>query len=339
MILKIELVDNQYIEIEADKMVYFTGTNRKMLWQIYRSIFYYFNKTPALSANIYGENNIELSVDELPVSKKNISFFSINNRESLYTQMTYKKDTLLFKALNQVSDDFEINRLIDNINDEQMRISLLIQKHLQSYSDSLTIDLRDVNYLELMKSQMFLGYEENSNEYPLEFMDTDDLVDEFLNLLKNHLMNATVPTWLVLSNLDSFIPRKAKREIMRAVKQFSHDYDLLVIYLGDTLNSIDLAADDMEKVVICAKEYHQLLPYDQLIKSVSMRYPNEFKYSPDDFIKSMMRVVPNAGSDQELFLNSKDLVLLKIVNELLNYETSYHFQDQLLTDAEANFLK
>lgn len=339
MILKIELTDNHFIQVENDGMLYFTGPNRKMMWQIYRSLFYYFNKTPVLSANIYGANNIDLLIDDEPVSKKNVEFFSISNRESLYNQMVYKKDTLLFQALNQIKDDFEINRIIDKINDERMRISILIQEHLQSYSDSLTIDLKDLSYLELLKNQMIIGYEEDENQYPLEFMDTDVLIDEFLNLLKNHLITATVLTWLVLSNLDSFVSRSAKREIMKAVKQFSQDYDLFVIYLGDTLNSVPIGVDDLEKIVVCATDYHQLLPYEQLRQSISMHYPNEFKYSESDFMAAITRIIPFVGNDREMFLSPKDLVLLKIVNELLNYETSYHYGDQLLTDAETDFLK
>lgn len=339
MILKIELTDNQFVQFETDGSLYFTGPNRKMLWQIYRSIYYYFNKAPSLSTNIYGKNDIEVSLDDELISKKNTHFFTISSRESLYNQMIYKKGTLLFEMLNQMKDDFEVNRAMDRLNNEQLRISIILQKYLQCYSDSLTVDLREFNYLELLKSQLVIGYEENQNEFPLVFMDTDTLVDEFLNLLKKHLSTATNSTWLVLSNLDSFISEESKEEIMSAVKKYQKEYDLVVIYFGKNLSHINISSDDVENVVVCVDDCHQLLPYDQLRKSVSMHYPNELDYSKEDFTRAIARIVPNIGNGRKIFLNPKDLVLLKIVNVLLNYETFYDLEDQLLTEAETKFLK
>ncbi|MFD1418985.1 CRISPR-associated protein Csn2-St [Companilactobacillus keshanensis] len=339
MILKIELENQKFLDLDFDDIVYLTGIDHKKLWTVFRSLYYYFNRSPRLTSNIYGDNDIELYIDDEKVSVKNNDVFFINNRDSIYQQMQYKKDTLLYELLNKLNDDLDIDHAIENMNNENFRLEIKVQEFLDDYSNNLRINFQDLNYLEMLKNFLVLNYQEDSKNYPLEFMNTESLLDEFLNFLKLKLSKNSHPTWLVLYNVDSFISQYEKNNFFIKIKKLLSEYDLKVVYIGNNLENLPIDTMDLEKIVVAADEFDQLLPTDELLHSVKNNYPNEFNSSEEKFVESMQRIIPYIGIKEKLFLNNKDLVLLKVVNEILNYETSFSFEDQLLTDAETKFLE
>lgn len=339
MILKIELENQRFLDIEFDSAAYITGSNQKQLWKIFRSLYYYFNKNPKLTENIYGENKIELLLDDQPLSEKNNDFYFISDRNSIYNQMIYKKDSLLFELLNSLSDNLEIDRSIEKINDEHLQLEISIQKLLDVHSNNLKAEFHDLTYLDFLKNNLSMGYESNNNSYPLEFMDTEALLDEYLNFLEFKLKDNGRPVWLVLYNLDSFISPDDKYLFLQKIKSFMDEYELKLIYLGNNLRSVPIATSDLEKIVVAAEDFHQMLPCVELLNSVKLHYPNEVNFDENNFTAAIRRIAPLIGSNQKAFISNKDLVLLKIVNDILGYETSFDLNNQLLSKAETEFLK
>ncbi len=339
MILNIELENQKFLELDFEDEICITGENRQKIWQVFRSLYYYFNKDPKLTTSVYGENKIEITCDDEAVSVKNTLPFFIHNRESIYQQMLYKKDTLLFDFLNSFENDLEIDRSIEQLNDELLRIEILLQQQLDDYSNNLQSEFLNFSYADLLKAKLFMGYKEKEMDYPLEFMDTELLLDEFLDFLKFRLENTGLPVWLILYNLDSFISPKYIELLLIKVKELMKNSDLKLIYLGNNLNNVPLDSSEIDNVVIAADEFHQLLPIDELTKSIGLRYPNEFGMSENEITDSLKRVVSFVGSKEKVFISAKDLVLLKVVNDILGYETSYELRYQSLTGAETKFLE
>ncbi|WP_125761675.1 CRISPR-associated protein Csn2-St [Companilactobacillus hulinensis] len=338
MILKIELENQNFLDVDFEDRLYVVGNNQKKLWEVFRSIYYYFNKSPTLTSNVYGDNDIEISLNDSKLSEKNNTVFFIHDRESIYNQMLYKKGSLLFDVLNSLIDDTEISRIIDQINEGNLKLEIEIQNYMQKLSNNLKINIDDTNYLEMLKNSLLLSYEDDKLAYPLEFMDTDSLLDEFLNFLEFKLKDNGNPVWVVLYNLDGIVSVHNQFNFIKSLKRIMDDYDLKVIFIGNSLMNVPLDQTEVGGIVIANKEFEQLLPYDELVKSVRMRYPNELKVDSDKFVDSVKRISPFIGSDENINLSSKNLVLLKVVNEILNYETSYCLDDQILSSAEAEFL-
>lgn len=339
MILNIELENQKFLELDFEDEIYITGENRQKIWQVFRSLYYYFNKDPKLTTNVYGENKIEITCDDEAVSIKNTLPFFIHNRESIYQQMLYKKDTLLFDFLNGFENDLDIDRSIEQLNDELLKIEILLQQHLDNYSNNLQSEFLNFSYADLLKTKLFMGYKEKGLDYPLEFMDTELLLDEFLNFLKFRLENTGLPVWLILYNLDSFIAPKEIESLLIKIKELMKNYDLKLIYLGNNLNNIPLDPSEIDNVVIVADEFNQLLPIDELMKSINLHYPSSLNMSETEITNSLRRIIPVIGIKEKVFISNKDLVLLRVVNDILGYETSYDLKYQSLTGAETKFLE
>jgi len=339
MTLKVELENQRFLEIDFENEAYITGSNQKQLWKIFRSLYYYFNKNPKLTENIYGENKIELILDDESLSTKNNNVYFINDRNSIYNQMIYKKDSMLFELLNSLNDDTSIDHSIEAIKDEQLLLEIAVQKVLDAYSNNLKIEFNGLNYLDFLKNNLKMTYEFEGNSYPLEFMDTEILLDEFLNFLEFKLQDNGRPIWLVLYNLDGFISSRDITVFLEKVRELVDTYDLKLIYLGNNLKAVPISVTDLDKVIIAANDFHQLLPYNELLRSVRLHYPNEFDLIGDDFASAIKRIAPYVGNGQKSFIFNKDLVLLKVVNDILGYGTSFNLDNQLLSRAETEFLK
>ncbi|MQS75773.1 CRISPR-associated protein Csn2-St [Companilactobacillus halodurans] len=339
MTLKIEIENQKFLEIDFEDAAYITGPNRKQIWEIYRSLYYYFHKNPQLTTNIYGEDEIEILYNDDKLSVRNNNVYFINSRNDIYTQMTYKKGTLLFELLNSLSDDNEIDHEIEQLNNETLKLEIIVQKLLKTYSNNLRAEFEDTSYLELLKNRLIVGYESDGINYPLEFLDTGVLLDEFVNFLEFQLKSLSKTSWVILYDISGFVAPEDEANFILSLKKLTLNYDLKIIYLGNNLENVPLTSGDLEKIIISADEFHQLLPSDELKKSVSMHYPNKYVVTEMNFVNSIRRISQYIGNDEINFIPSKDLVLLKVVNEILGYETSLDPEKYLLSDAETKFLE
>ncbi|WP_334329018.1 CRISPR-associated protein Csn2-St [Companilactobacillus sp. HBUAS59699] len=339
MILKVELENQKFLDIDFDNIAYLTGSNQKNLWKVFRSLYYYFNKRPSLTTNIYGENNIEVLLNDDKVSTRNTDVYFIHDRESIYNQMLYKKGSLLYNNLNELDSDFEISKIMDSMNDDNLKLEIAVQDYLKQFSNNVQVEFSDFNYMDILKNFLTLSYEEDSLTYPLEFMDTESLLDEFLNFVEFGLKNNGSPTWVVLYNVGNIISGSDEYEFISNLKKLVENYDLKIIIINQNLDNVPIDETDIENITISANEFHQLLPVDELLRSVKMRYPNELEIETSEFVDSIKRITSLVGNNKKVHIAGKDLVLLKVVNEILNYETSYTLNDHLLTSAETKFLE
>ncbi|GBG94282.1 hypothetical protein LFYK43_07410 [Ligilactobacillus salitolerans] len=339
MNLKVEVENSAFLDVDIKNILYFTGSNQDLLWKFFRSFSHYEERNNELTSNVYGENGIEISLGDQPLSPKNNIFHFIDSRESIYQQMTYHKPSLLFSYLNSFVENNSVSKSIERINDELYKLNFVLQDLSHQFSDSLNIDLKDIDYLSLLKNNLQLGYLESDKFLPLEFMNTDELVDEYLNLIRKSLAENSNTHWIILYNLDNYISKKKSSELVDKLKELSQSSNLKIIYINNNLNALKLDPTDIEKIVVVSKESTQLPPYDLLLNSFKLHYPNSLLISDQDFVDSICRIVPFIGNKgEDVYLTGKDLVLLKIANILFDYETSFDQKYISLTTSEVEFL-
>lgn len=339
MNLKIEYQDQQFVEADLDQIIYFVGPNHDMLWKIFRSFYFYRQKLDVSEANIYGENGIELLIDDHLIDLKHNHFYFINSRQAIYQQIVYHKPSLLFDYLNQKENEVAVTQHLEHINNELYQLSFLLQDYVDDFADSLQVDLKDLSYLELLKNNLVVGYQENQVMTPIELMSTDELVDEYLNLIATVAQRTADKTWLIMYNPASYLSTGKIGELVSKLKQVMLQTNLKVIYIANDFRGIRLDSADIHKTILVGPHIEQLPPFDVVVKSLKNHYPNMLDLSDQQILKSLTQLLPLIGSKREVALSSKDLVLLKIINDLLDYETSFNLEDYLLTDAEISFLK
>ncbi|MBA1394389.1 hypothetical protein EQ500_11040, partial [Lactobacillus sp. XV13L] len=193
--------------------------NQDLLWKIYRSLFYYQQHFNDLTADTYGANGIEIILDGKLLSKKHNNFYFLNNRQSIYEQMTYQKNSMLFEWLNSLQNKVAVSRQIEKMDDEFYKLNFILQKQLHFFANNIQIDFTDFSFLDLLKNHLQLEYTEKGQMMPLAYMSTEELIDEYLNLLDQHLSTSSNINWLVIYHLESFL---ASRKIQSFIENLKH---------------------------------------------------------------------------------------------------------------------
>ncbi|NVY96868.1 hypothetical protein HU830_06860 [Lactobacillus sp. DCY120] len=338
MRLEIEYENSQFLDVDLEDILYIIGPNTTRIWQLYRSLYYYNAKVTAPVTDSYGENGIELRLEGEAIKPKQQLFYFIHSRNDIYQQMIYHKPALLFNWLNSLQNDAQVVEQIERLNTELDRLSLYLQQDLNRMSNNLQLDFKDLNYLDLLKNNLLLKYWEQKQELPLEFMSTEELLDEYLKLLQVQIQNRAQPTWLVLYNLESYLAPQQQRLLLEKLQRLTQVSNLKVLYLAANLNNLSFEPDDWEKVVLVNKLFTQLPPASVLRQSLELHYPSGCTWSLAELNSSLQRVLPLVGTKNSVYLRNRDLVLLKLMSDLLGVETSIDLQDDSLTSAETQFL-
>ncbi|UQS82623.1 hypothetical protein MOO45_02970 [Bombilactobacillus folatiphilus] len=339
MNLKLEYHDGKYIDVDLDQFLYFTGPNKKLLWQVFRSFYYYQQKVREDLANIYGDNGIEIYLNQEKLVSAHNHFYFINSRNAIYQQLKYQKASLLFNFLNQQSNEPDIVQHIERLNNELYQLTFVLQDYVDSFANSLQVDLEDLNYLQLLKDHLTLGYQEDQQMTPLELMSTDELVDEYVNLLRLFAQDNSDNCWLILYNLPSYLSQSKIHELLQGLKEITQTTNLKVIYIANDLKAVNLTQEDIENIVLVHDQAEQLPNYDTLHETLAQHYPNEMKITDCRLLSILQNILPLVGYPKKVDLAPQDLILLKVMNELSGYETSFNSDDFSLTSAEISFLK
>jgi hypothetical protein len=91
-------------------------------------------------------------------------------------------------------------------------------------------------------------------------------------------------------------------------------------------------------------EYQQLPEFSLFKETIKRHYPDECDQPDERMISQLFRVFPYVGQsmkkDETIYLRDKDVVLLKVVDELLGYDHFSEFQSnyQPITALEEKFL-
>lgn len=339
MRLQIEYSDNKFLDADFDSELYITGNNQKLLWQIYRSFFFYKQRIDNIIYDVYGDNGIEIRLDEQSLSKKHNNFFFIDSRNSIYQHMTYQKNSLLFSWLDTLKNDSLIAKQIEQMNNELYKLNFKLQNKLDFFANNITLDFADINFLDLLKNNLRLGYIEKGQSLPLNFMSTEELMDEYINLLGRYLMNNQENTWLIIYNLESYLSKEKITVVIKNFKKLIKYNALKVVYITNDLTAVPLNKDDISNLIIVNKNIEQLPPFDILKKSISYHYPNKLNFTNQELVSSIKILAPIIDSKEDIYLRNKDMVLLKVMDQLLETKTLASFKEDSLTTAETEFLK
>lgn len=216
----------------------------------------------------------------------------------------------------------------------------IFNKNIKTVSDNLSVSFSDLTFDNLLKNYLFLSYFDEFHDYPLEMMDAEILLDEYLNLLENQLLIKPKETWIVLNNPDSFISKKELEKLLVGFQQISKKTGLLKVYfISNTPPKVKLSCEDIPKTIILADEAHQMPDFDAFRKNIESYYPTELPMSDLELCQSFYKIVTDIGiEDKKTRKISRNMVLLKVIDEILGYDFRVSFENSELSELEKTYL-
>lgn len=332
MNVKLEYEESKFIEFDAGRITYFFGANHEMKWKLYRGLkrFSTGKSLSDLEENIYGDDGINICIDDRMMKSRELPIYFLDCRASFLEQFQLLKGSLMQEYLEGFEGDFETNKRIEKINDGLLNLEILLQKTVQSEFQHIVPMIREMNYGDIKKYLLELAFFEEETLYPVEMMDIGKLIDEYCQLLKMQLEKTQLESWVWISNPNSFIAKSKFCDFIDRLKCIGDSTGLLKIFiLSEDYLSLPYSYDDTSSTIVFYEEYQQIPEFSFLKESIQRNYPDESFGSDELLLDSFYRILPYIGWDEsiqgKIYLKSKDMVLLKVVSQLLGSKISYDF--------------
>lgn len=342
--LRIEYENGQFIEADIEDYLLFVGGQNDWKRKIVRSLkrFCISKSLDELEEGIYGENGIELYYGEKQLKSRDTNLMFLEDNKSIYDQLSFSKGNLIYQELQEVQHEIDITRQMEVLNNELINLEVLLNEHLSVFSDSISSNLSSIQFSDILKNNLSLSYFTEKRDYPLEMINSNELLDEYLKLLKSMIDRNEEMVWLAIINPESFLESKDFEYLFGELKQIAKETKQLRFFVFSN-QSLDLSytSEDIGKTILLYDYYEQMPEYEVFEKSIKRNYPSELKISESDLVASFYRITHLIGEEikEDCYISSKDMVLLKVINNMLEVNVVTETSVQTLNQLETAFLK
>ena len=290
--IRLEYQYQQFIEFSLEDYVFFYGGENQWRRKILRTLKR-FAKQKALSdleESVYGDNGIEIFLEEKKLKAKSIDFYFLEDNTSIFQQINFSKGTLLHQEL------------------------------LYNYLTNIEPHFLEMNFQDILKYSLSLNYLENGQSLPLEMMDTGELLAEFIYLLQRSISRREQPVWLVITNPESFLETESIHYLFQQLKKLAQETKQLKFFIFSNRSlPLPYTEEDVEKTILLYDKYQQLPVFDVFRQSIERHYPDQLSWTNQQLIDAFYRVCHFVGDQYtKNYLLPKDMILLKLLKELLD---------------------
>ncbi|MBO0477238.1 hypothetical protein DOK76_09145 [Vagococcus sp. DIV0080] len=342
--IKIEYENGKFIEVNLTDYLFFVGGHNKWKRKIIRSLkrFSIAKNLNELEEEVYGENGIEFYYDNKQLKSRNTTILFLEDNMSINKQLSFTKGNLMYQQLTQLQHEIDITTQMERINDELINLELIINQHLSKFSDSISSNLGNKLFSDLLKESLELIYFTEKHEYSLEMINSSELLDEYIKLLEKMINEKEEMVWLVIINPESFLETTDLNLLFEELKRIARETKQLKFFIFSNRSlDINYSIEDIEKTVLLYDTYEQLPEFCYFKESIERHYPDTLNLSSKDLVESFFRISHLVGNSKydNFYLDARDMILLKVLNSILEVNSSTETSVQQLTKLEKAFLK
>ncbi|MEG1486291.1 CRISPR-associated protein Csn2-St [Lactococcus sp.] len=323
--MKIEIEENQFIEFDERARLFFYGPNQKVAHELVRSLKRFANKKSLndLEEVVYGENGIEIYRNEQRLNAKNIDFHFLQDNFSLYKEVSFDKNSLMTDFLSVLTENVAVTQELEAIKNHLLKIELLFNDEFRQVSNNILSNLTALSFDDLLKNHLFLSYAAENHDFPLEMMDANEFVDEYLALLSKKLEHQPKESWIILVNPESFLTSERLQYLLTGLSVLTEKSGLLkTLIISQKALGLTYCREDIPSTIILMDESCQMPDFNSFRKSIENHYPTSLKLKDDVLIENFYEIVSNIGSKSRVAGKSyQNMLLLKVLNEILGFET------------------
>ncbi|MGM9904248.1 MAG: CRISPR-associated protein Csn2-St [Enterococcus sp.] len=340
--LSIEYEEGRYIDVQIEDYLLFLSAQSDWKRKIIRSFRRFADKKTlsSLEQNLFGETLEILEDGKLLKSKERQIYFLSDNR-SIYEQLSMTKGNLMYEEISSLADDLSINEQLEKLNDELLRLEVLMNKKNNLYVDQVSAKINPLNFEQVIKNFLDLQYIDHERELPLELMNSGELLDEFIALLERSIKRKEQQTWVVIETPASFLTAQEMRYLFEELKRIARETKQLKFFIF-AIDSLDLpyTVEDIPKTILFYESYQQLPDFLTFRESIARHYPDSLKISDEDLVQRFYQVSQFFGirTRMEVPISPKSMVLLKVLKILLEDHSPIETSIEELSSLEKAFL-
>ncbi len=332
---------DHFLEFEIDDYVVIIGNT----YHLKRELIFAMEKMfqgkslSDMEFNYYGHDAI-LSIDGKEVKAKDVLYVPITQYSSLEKFYSLKKGSLFYDKLMRLHQNYEINHQISKINDELLRLEVIMNDLSSNLIRNIDIGVQHLEMATLLKNFVTFTYEHAGEEVPLESLTLDIAYQDIVNLLRMHI-EESAQLVIILLDLEPFrAVSYESTEFIKQLLQLAEETHLLKLIIFDDGDLNQRFVIDTAKTIVVADDVQQMPEFNLFKESIARHYPDSLTITEEELQQRFYRICKYLGHSiaTDISISPKDMILLYVVKDLLGDTSHIETSIDDLSQAERAYL-
>ncbi|MBC6308839.1 hypothetical protein HCJ66_04635 [Listeria sp. FSL L7-1582] len=337
------------IEMNFGQLMQVVGDNSELKQQLWQNLSWFLSKHKYTEAelSILQYKEPEIFEDGQSLSRNKFQTLIIESVTDIHDLLNVKKGTPIFEMMNRIIQNLDITKNIEAINYQLDEIARKMNADgaLEQINSGQNIEwgilVEEINALNLLQKNVSMLPEFQDLSYAIEYIDGYSKYLLLLEILNINLENSAQPILLMIKNIDDTLHYDEYEKIMRQIEILTerHPHFFSIIFPSQ-IGYVYVSERYIENILVAGREVHALVESEVLYERVCNNYPDMSVPSYVDFMNYLKTVAPYlfTNKKQSIQMSLRELVLIKIINELFCY---YDFEAGMIdtyTQLEYEFL-
>ena len=320
----------------------FTGCNHQTKETIYKLINRNFQSTTysVIEEDTLGEEGIKLLINDKVITSRKLKYISIESINDLMNQFNIEKKNLLDQIMISILSDFEFSEIFEELGDLLLKVESKLNYKLREILPNIELEFDTFNSEILYRKFSKLIWTKNEHEQLDYFLDHEILIDNFCSLLETYIEQTGEHVCIQIKYPDVFLSEKNMELFMRRLIDINKKYKKIFLFIYHYQKCVDFGIENFTSIVLCTNIIQQLPEFEFYRNSIERYYPIELKIGDGELYSRTINILPYTGNklDYKNLISSRDMVLLKLLNQLLDLDVYEETSSAGLTKYEQLYL-
>lgn len=302
----------------------FTGCNHQTKETIYKLINRNFESTTysIIEEDTLGEEGIKLLINDKVITSRKLKYISIESINDLMNQFNIEKKNLLDQIMISILSDFEFSEIFEELGDLLLKVESKLNYKLREILPNIELEFDTFNSEILYRKFSNLIWTKNEHEQLKYFLDHEIFIDNFCRLLETYIEQTGEHVCIQIKYPDVFLSEKNMELFMRRLIDINKKYKKIFLFVYHYQKCVDFGIENFTSIALCTSIIQQLPEFEFYRNSIERYYPIELKIGDGELYSRTINILPYAGNklDYKNLISSRDMVLLKLLNQLLDLD-------------------
>ncbi|MEX2784627.1 CRISPR-associated protein Csn2-St [Streptococcus sp. H49] len=334
------------LDINFGQFTQIVGQNQQLKYYVWQLLIWYFTgkKYREEDLTLFNQTEPEIFNDRGILKRNEFKIISISGIQDLLEQMSYKKGTVSFDFMKQKLTGVDIMADIDEINNCLDEISNKINTRLDLSLQDISYHIESVDFnpeqLLLKSFAPFFKFQEQNISF--EFVDNEEKILFFLEMLKERLKVMPSKTLLILKNMDDYLTYSSFILACRKLEELCTEFPYFYVMIFPSNEGYLYSRQwNIEYINILSDYIEHYYEFEFLFERFIQQYPSNQVLNEEEFLDSIRKISGYLFSKEIEYvsLSTKDLITIKILNRLYQYDKNLNYHVSSPNPLEIKFLQ
>ncbi|HEM4752840.1 TPA: hypothetical protein U1073_000391 [Streptococcus suis] len=334
------------IPIHVGQFTQIVGQNYELKYYIWQILIWYFGgkKYSEEDLILFNQEEPVISQDSEAIKRNAFKIISIAEVGDILEQISYKKGTIGFSYLSLKMQNIEIIEELEILNYHLHKIAQKVNSSISLINDEIEYEVGTTDLLpeQILTKQLTPHFKKSRDEIAIEFISNEKKLCFLLQMLNAIMQEQTKPILLVLKNLDDYLTYDSFVRIAQYLEELSNKYPYFnTILFPSQEGYLYLTEATLETVNIVSDRIEHYPAFTFLYTRYQQSYPSTSPLGEKEFLNSLRKnssYLFSSDINRVVSLADIDLVTLKIVNSLYQYDIKMVYMYKGISKLEENYL-